>query len=188
MLRKDPAAFHAHIEGLLETVHTKMMAPFRTQPPTHYAQFPKAPRVDLSLLVEMPDAVHTAPDKTASVPHPPVTQSESPPPVQAHPPTPNPPSLDKGVLIASAPPATPRGIRVDGVPEMMPEDALHTETVSVPASGFMPDTPELSVSKGEPPVVPPKTPKEADADAVKKRFEARQTKLDDLLKRKGDLT
>ena len=190
-LRKDPAKLEAHLDGILAAVHARMTQPFQKTPPLSYQVFPKKPVLDPSTLVRMPGVVVKPESEPVVTTAPSPPPSPAPPPdapAKAHPPTPKPPEplRPQGTFVDQAEVSPPRGVWHDALPELQTEAPLSATMPtgvaekSVPAATpVMPEKPVVAEVAG---------PKQADAEAVKKRFEQRQGAIESLLKDKGRLT
>ena len=194
-LRKDPSKLDAHLNGILAAVHARMKAPFQKERPLNYQVFPKKPVIDLTALVPMPgvlprsEPLETTAPPAAAAPTPPPTAPES-----AHPPTPKTqsppmPTSPRGFFVDSADHAAPRGVFHESLPDVpvaapLAADLPPAAAVVQTAASETPATPVAAAS----PTAETLAPKQADAAAVQKRFEARQASLEDLFKDKGKLT
>ncbi len=193
-LRKDPAKLAAHLDGMLSAVHARMTAPFEKELPLAYQVFPKKPVVDLTKLVPMPGAVaRSAPLETTAPPAPSVTPPPPDAPEKAHPPTRKPHSESpvstslRGTFVESATPSAPRGVWHDALPDVPILAPIAADMPPVAAVSKVPET-AVPVVAAPLPTAEMIAPKEADAEAVKKRFEQRQAGLEGLFKDKGKLT
>lgn len=185
--RQNPEQLQAHLDGLLAAVHDRMMAPFREEPVYNYQTFEKKPAMDLTHLVKMPLSVPDisinaqkkgaakAPAKENDVAQ--KQQSVLREPVYSEP---------RGVYITkSGGGDLQKGVLNEdlqnqpihpAVPDRVPEAVGHL------AENIPGIQPKKQIETTEP------SKKEADAELVKQRFEARQKQLEDLLKNKGNLT
>ena len=195
-LRKDPAKLEAHLNGILATVRDRMLKPFQQPRPLSYHKFPKAPPVDMTKLVSMPNVAKKQEQTETTAPSAPISPVTPAPtaPETVHPPAPVPPkttfsfpSVSRGTLIQQAVVEAPRGIVQNDLPKIQASGPLHTDSLRTDPAPTPKKVP--LASEAEKPVVPDlKTPKQADPDAVKKRFEERQAGIDKLFKDKGNLT
>ncbi len=194
-LRKDPAKLEAHLDGILAAIHDRMTKPFQKTQPLSYHVFPKKPVVDLTKLVPMPGAVaRETPLETTAPPTASVTPTPADAPEKAHPPTRKPhsespiPTSPRGTFVESATPSAPRGVWHDALPDAPVAVPLAADMPTIAAVPKIQDAP-IPVVEAPAPAAEAVVTKQADAEAVKKRFEQRQSHLDGLLnKDKGRLT